>query len=369
MKYLIYFLLFVFASCNSTNTKNTATNTGEYGELKAKIDSLFNSKIGEDEPGAAVLIAYDGKIVVGKGYGLRDVENKLPITPATNMRMASVSKQFTTLTVLSLVDKGLLTLSDSLYKIFPLESFQNVTIEQLINHTSGIADAEDSFYTEWDTSQVISNEDVIKWYSKNNNPFFSPGESWKYNNGAYEILPVIVEKVSGQDFSSYAKENIFDKAGMEQTNFYNPFEPVPINERAVCYEKDSLGWKKMDVHFLDGLMGAGGVLTSVNDYFQYDLALRNNSIFSKETHSLIFNPSASFVDKDKQKYYGMGWFVTDSTATHSGGWFGVDTYVKRYLDRPLTIAIFMNSNTLFENNGYIVKQTDSLANVFLRKSF
>lgn len=86
---------------------------------------------------------------------------------------------------------------------------------------------------------------------------------------------------------------------------------------------------------------------------------RNSTLFSKETHELIFQPSSTEVTNGVERHYAMGWIVTDSTAFHGGGWFGTSTYTKRYLDKPLTIAIFMNRNTLFESE--LVKKTDSLA--------
>ncbi len=359
MKNILIVLLIVFVSCKSPSDKKTETKSIELEQLQTSIDSLFNSNIAENEPGAAILVSYDGQMIIGKGYGMRDLEGKEPITKSTNMRMGSVSKQFTALTILNLVDNGKLALSDSVYSIFPYETFKDVTIEQLINHTSGRADAENAFFTEWDSTKIAENKDVLEWYSKENRTITKPGEKYQYNNGIYEFIPCIVEKVSGQEFSEFAKENVFNKAEMKKTNFFNLAKPIELEERAYCYEKDSLGnWKKMDGHFLNGLLGAGGVYTSVNDYFQYDLALRNKTIFSESTHALIFKPSSTRTEKGVERNYAMGWGVTDSTATHTGGWFGTNTFTKRYLNKPLTIAIFMNRNTLFEND--LIKKTDSL---------
>lgn len=359
MKNFLIVLAIVFVTCKPPSDKKIETGSIELEQLQKSIDSLFNSEIDKNEPGAAILVSYDGKMIIGKGYGMRDLEGKEPITKSTNMRMGSVSKQFTALTMLRLVDNGKLSLKDSVYNLFPYETFKNVTIEQLINHTSGRADAEDAFFTEWDSTKVAENKDILEWYSKENRAITKSGDKYQYNNGIYEFIPCIVEKVSGQEFAEFAKKNVFDKAGMKKTNFFNLVKPIEIEERAFCYEKDSLGnWNKMDGHFLNGLLGAGGVYTSVDDYFQYDLALRKKSIFSEETHDLIFKPSSTYQVDGVDKYYAMGWGVTDSTATHTGGWFGTNTFTKRYLNRPVTIAIFMNRNTLFEND--LVKKVDSL---------
>ena len=122
MKNLLILVLIVFISCKSPSNKSTEESAVGLEHLETRIDSLFNANIGENEPGAALLVAYDGQLLIGKGYGLRDLESKEPITKNTNMRMGSVSKQFTALTVLKLVDEGKLSLSDSVYTIFPFET-------------------------------------------------------------------------------------------------------------------------------------------------------------------------------------------------------------------------------------------------------
>jgi CubicO group peptidase (beta-lactamase class C family) len=360
MKNLLIVLAIIFVSCKSPSDKKTETKSIELVRLQTSIDSLFNAEIGENEPGAAILVSYDSEMIIGKGYGLRDIENNEPITTNTNMRMASVSKQFTALSVLSLVDKGLLSLNDSIKKICPYHVFENITIQHLLNHTSGLADYEAPYFLkDWDKSKIVENKDILDWLSTNPKPIFEAGKGWEYSNTAYVVLANLVEKVSGKEFSIYAKKNVFDKAGMKKTNYYNLANPIKIKERAYCYEKDSLGnWGKVDGNFMNGLMGDGSVYTSVEDYFEYDLALRKKSILSEETHDLIFKPSSTYQVNGEDRHYAMGWVVTDSTATHTGGWFGTNTFTKRYLNKPLTIAIFMNRNTLFEND--LIKKTDSL---------
>lgn len=335
-------------------------------ELSASIDSFFNAEIGENEPGAAILVSYNGKMIIGKGYGLRDLESKQPITASTNMRIASVSKQFTALAILSLIDEGKLTLSDSVYAMFPYETFKDVNVEQLINHTSGLADAEDAFFKEWEATKIAENKDILDWYSKENRSITKPGEKYQYNNGIYEFIPSVIEKISGQEFAEFTKEKVFDKAGMKNTNFFNLAHPIEIEERAGCYEKDSLGnWKNVDGHFLNGLLGAGGIYTSVNDYFQYDLALRNQTILSEAMHEIIFKPSSTHQVEGVERHYAMGWDVTETTASHGGDWFGTNAYAKRYLDRPLSYAIFMNRDTLFSSG--LLQKVDSLINQHITK--
>ena len=356
-KLLPLLLLLVIVSCQQDAKKKQVEQQERLAALEIKLDSIFAQVVQADEPGAALMVAYDGEILVGKGHGLRDLESKEPINVNTNMRMGSVSKQFTALAVLALVDQGKLSLSDTVYDIYPYEVFKNVTIEQLLHHTSGLADAEEAFFTEWDSSQIAENKDVVAYYEKNPPSISDPGTEWNYNNGTYELLAAIVEEVSGQDFAAFAREHIFEKAGMNRTHFFNLAKPLEIKKRAFCYEKDSLGqWQKVDGHFLNGLLGAGGMYTSISDYFAYTQALRNKEILSPETHALIFQADSIPIPETETDikflsgttaHYAKGWEVAGDLALHGGGWFGVNTFVIHHRERPLDIAIFMNNDRLF----------------------
>ena len=253
-------------ACASPPDKEDKVDSVAFEILQTSIDSLFHANIGENEPGAAVLVAYKGEMLIGKGYGLRDLENKEPITTSTNFRMASISKQFTALCVLSLIDKGLLSLDDPIDKFWPYPVFKNITVEHLLNHTSGLGDYEEVFLNEWDRSIIVENKHILDWLSTNPKPLFEPGKGWEYCNTAYLVLALLVEEVSGEEFSLYAKKNVFEKAGMKNTNFYNLAKPIDIKERASCYEKDSLGnWKKVDGIFFNGILGDGAVYTQVHN--------------------------------------------------------------------------------------------------------
>ena len=142
------FLILVF-SCQTEKKKEFKNSKSFLAEFETRIDSLFHTLIKENEPGAALYISFNDTVIISKGYGLRDIKMKAPITASTNIRVGSVSKQFTALGVLSLVEKGLLNLTDSIYKFYPYESLKGVTIEQLLTHQSGIVDADNEFWKKW----------------------------------------------------------------------------------------------------------------------------------------------------------------------------------------------------------------------------
>lgn len=355
MNKLSLILLILLVACQAQPQQKQSVESKSLEFYKSKIDSLFQASVSEDEPGVALLIAYDGQKLMAEGYGLRNLEAKEPITTSTNMRMASVSKQFTALAVLSMVDQGLLSLDDQITKHLPYKVFEGMTIEMFINHTSGLADYEAAFMEDWDPSRIATNKDILEWYKTGPPALFEPGERWEYSNGAYNLLASIIEKVSGQEFSAYAREHVFQPSGMRATNYFNLAQPIEIPERSNCYEKDGSGqWQQVDGHFLNGLIGEGSIYTSVNDYFAYDQASRNKNIVSDSLHDIVFKPSSMPLEnwdddpypfrKGKQIRYAMGWEVFGNMAMHSGAWYGTRTITLRLLDRPLTIAIFMNSN-------------------------
>jgi len=361
---ILLFLIFIsFVSClRSDKVKNTALT-----EFKSAIDSLYNANIPSDGPGAAVLVSYQGDKLISKGYGLRNLEAHKPVTQSTNFRIASVSKQFTALCILKLVEEGKLSLQDSVIKYLPYPIFHNMTIEQLINHTSGLPAFDDYFLNQWDRARIVENKDVLDWLIKQPKPNYKPGENFEYSNTAYLMLALIVEEVSEMEFSIYASKHVFQPLGMDSTNYFSLAKPVKISQRALCYEQDSTGkYEKKDGFFLNGIMGDGALYTSINDYYHYDISLREKTFLSAPSQKLLFKPSSTEKRTGRQnRNYAMGWYVTDTAAYHTGGWLGANAFVMRYLDKPLTVAIFMNNNTLFKSG--LIDKTLNLSHTYLEE--
>ena len=376
MRVFALILFVLFYSCKSEEKKLNKSSEVALYRFQMQVDSLFNSIINKDVPGAAVLISYNDSILLSKGYGLRDLATKMPITSSTNMRIGSISKQFTALGILSLVEKDQLNLNDSIYKFYPYKSLEGATIKQMLSHTSGIVDADEEIYQQWSDERTATNEDIIEWHKNHDQKNFPSGDKFEYNNGAYEILASLIEKISGKDFPDFIKENVLDKANMETSLFYDLSNPTKIPERAFCYEKDSLDtWQKVDGHFLDGLLGAGGFYTNLNDFHKYTSALRARSILEREIDTLLFEKYVEvkgladrdfFIIKETGSYYGLGWELNESMAIHGGEYFGVNSFVIFELDRPLTVAIFMNSNSLFETKPNLIDETYKLTDNYLK---
>lgn len=364
---LALFILSLF-SCES-HKKESVTNNSDYSDLQAKLDSLFGSHFNENSPGAALLITYDDKVIHSKGYGLRNLSAKEPITSSTNMRSASLAKAFTCLGILSLVEKGKIKLTDTVYKYFPYPIFKNVTIEQFISHTSGIEDGDWILESNgWKHGRYATNTDILDYYANNTVIRFSAGTKFEYNNGTYVVLAQIIEKVSGIPFKDYIKQHVFVKAGMVRTQFIDNADSSKIPEYAYRYEKDSLGnWQSVEGHFLDEEIGPGGIYFSLNDYRNFIKALRSKSILSPEYHDIIFEPISMDIELcsedlslliNKPSYYSMGWEVTDDLAMHGGLWNGTNNFVIFERKRPLAIVMLANNDDFFMNR--LVDKTYSI---------
>ncbi|WP_157491772.1 serine hydrolase domain-containing protein [Maribacter thermophilus] len=371
----ILFVLSLF-SCKNENKEND-TKKSEFTDLQIKLDSLYNSYFDKNSPGAAILVLYDNKKVVNKGYGLRNLETKEPITPSTNLRSGSMAKQFTCLGLLKLMEEGKLSLTDTIYQYYPYPIFKNVTIEQFISHTSGIEDADWIIENSTkNSSEYVRNEDLIEWYANNNVIRFAPGTAFEYNNGTYVTLAQIIEKVSGMRYEDYIKKHVFEKAGMSRTQFIDDADSSKIPEYAYRYQRDSLGqWQSVEGHPMDEVTGAGGVYFSLDDYARYIVNHRNKTIVKSESNELIFKPISMNIElhsedlkilKGTESSYAMGWEITDSMALSAGLWFGTQSFVIYERKRPLTIVMLANNDDFFKNR--LVDKTYSIVNDYFNKA-
>ena len=374
---VIYILIILsFFSCKNEN-KESAINHSDYTDLQAELDSLYGAHFNENSPGAALLILYNGEKIINKGYGLRDLENNKPITPSTNMRSGSMTKQFTCLGILKLMEQDKLALTDTIYKYFPYPIFQNVTIEQFISHTSGIEDGDWIIEnSKKNSNEYARNEDIMEWYANNNVIRFSPGTAFEYNNGTYATLAQIIEKVSGMRYEDYIKKYVFDKAGMIHSQFIDDADSSKIPEYAYRYEKDSLEqWQSVEGHPMDEVVGAGGIYLSLHDYAKYIEAIRHKTILNNQSHELIFKPLSMNTELDsedlkiltgKESSYAMGWEVTDSLALSAGLWFGTNNFVIYEQKRPLTIVMLSNNDDFFKHR--LVDKTYLIVNDYFKKA-
>src|SRR5437763_6645684 len=223
-------------------------------------------------PGAAVIVIKEGKSLFAKGYGLADLEKKIPCRTNTNFRLASATKQFTAMAVLILAEQGKLFLKDHLPKFFPeFPAFgKTISLDHLLTHTSGLPDYEDHIPD--GTRIPLSDRDVLFILRQQSKTDFPPGVQFHYSNSAYALLALIMESVSGKTFPAFVKEKIFNPLGMTNSIAYVAgLSCVP--SRAYGYIIGTSGWELSDQSVTSAVLAEGGIYSWVPDFFNWTLAL------------------------------------------------------------------------------------------------
>lgn len=321
------------------------------------FDSLFTYLKHQNNFNGNVLIAEHGKIVYKKSFGYSNFETKKLLNDKSMFEIASLSKQFTAVGILMLMEQGKLDLSDKLQKYFPSLPYENVTIKNLLTHTSGLPDFMSLFDKHWDKSKIASNADVITLLSEYEPPkLFNAGEQYEYSNTGYVLLGSIIEKVSGEAFGSFMKKNIFAPLKMKRTAVYHrrmSTDKIRSNY-AIGYAfnktlsqpalPDSLNeWRF--VFYLDGVFGDGSISSSTADLLKWDRALYDNKLIKQVTLKEAYTPY-KLVDGSLSNY-GYGWELgfnstTDKYVFHAGHWPGYGAYINRFIDKDKTIIVLRN---------------------------
>jgi CubicO group peptidase (beta-lactamase class C family) len=309
------------------------------------VNDLFSDYRAGESPGASVLIAVNGKTVFTKSYGYANLEEKKFVEPKTNFRLASVTKQFTAAAILILVQRELLKLGTKLNDIFTdfPEYGNKITIKHLLTHTSGLIDYEDLIP---DTATIqVKDADVLRMMYGQTSTYFEPGAQFKYSNTGYAILAMIIEKISGQKYSQFLKENIFQPLGMNSTVAHE--EGISIVEnRAYGYSRMDSGWSMKDQSLTSAVLGDGGIYSNVEDLFKWDQSLYKNIILSEEL--LKESTTRSLLNDGEKVDYGYGWHLKtykgNEIVYHGGSTQGFRNVIHRVPSKKFTVIILTNRN-------------------------
>jgi CubicO group peptidase (beta-lactamase class C family) len=296
----------------------------------------------------------DGEVVLAKGFGLAEIPEGDPLSRTTPIRLGSVGKQFTSMAIMILADRGELGFDDPVVRWVPeLHRFPGVQISHLLNHTSGLPDyyelpdEEFAAVANSDGDPVLTNNDVVTIFESWGEPRFLPGEKYEYSNPAYEVLALIVQRVSGLSFGEFLEENVFGPLGMETAAVRARPETV-IPQRAIGYrpgESDG-GWIENDDHLANWLVGAGGVYASLDDLFLWDQVLYTHDLVSQPILDLAFSPT--ILNDGSSSEYGFGWSVSDvmgrPAVHHGGSWVGFRANIIRFVNDATTVIVLSNAS-------------------------
>lgn len=329
------------------------------GEKLETIDSWLAQLNQSGKFNGAVLLAKSGDVVFENFYGLNGANSSEKIDNHSSFNLASVSKQFTAMGVVVLKNKSILEYDDEISKYIPeLEFYEGVTIQSLLQHTSGIPDYMKLVMKNRVGEELLTVSEMISLYKKEKPKLnFNPGEKFEYSNTGYVLLSEIIERASKQKFSQFMAENIFIPLGMTDTQVFNLLSEVPPRNRVYGYSFKYWifrGEKQpKDLNYFDGVAGDGGVYSSAADLAIWHKSLNEGKLIPREQYEIAYQP-ASLLDGSNTKY-GFGWFLnSDNSVEHAGGWQGFTSYIYRNLENGDLVVILDNSsNTLRVNSiGY-----------------
>jgi CubicO group peptidase (beta-lactamase class C family) len=333
MKILIFlfFTILLFTGCGM--------NTEE------KIDNIFAEYNKPGYPGAAVMIISDGEIILQKGYGLANVEDKQQVTAESNFRLASVTKQFTAMAALILIERNELTLETTLKEIFPEfpEHGSSITIKQLLQHTSGLYDYEDLIADS--VTVQLNDKNVLDLMMTTKRGYFEPGSKHRYSNTGYALLALTVEKVSGIPFRSFLKENIFNPLEMHNTIAYeNGINEV--SNRAYGYTISNNGIELTDQSITSAVLGDGGIYSNLHDLYKWDQALYTTKLINQK--HLTESWTRGVTCEGTYFPYGYGWHLenrnNEKVIFHTGSTRGFRNIIYRIPEKKFSIIILINRN-------------------------
>lgn len=323
-----------------------------------------------------ILIAEKGKPVCECTIGYASLENKQRLTENSIFELASVSKQFTATGILILVEEGEICVDQLVDFILPDFPYTDITIRNLLTHTSGLPAYEELFEKYWDRSKIATNKDVLDMLRKYAPPVhFAPGDQWEYSNTGYVMLACIIEQVSGLPYAEFMKEYVFEPLGLHSTLVYSRrYSPGSIPDYAYGYVKDheensyvlpDLLPSEDYVIYLDGIQGDGCVNSTAEDLVKWCQAVQRKDLISEKWWDEALRPSV--LNNGDTTDYGFGWRIEkDSTdgriISHGGGWPGYRTFDIQYLDKDITLVYLCNIEPASRTQHQILQAMKDIAN-------
>jgi D-alanyl-D-alanine carboxypeptidase len=334
-----------------------AASASALAETSAKIDELLRSAFPADAPGAAVLVVQDGKTVLRKGYGMANLELGVPVDSDNVFRICSITKQFTAVAILQLVEAGKVRLDDDIHLYVPdyPTGDTKVTLAQLLQHTAGIPSigSQSEWAEIWRKDMSVTE---LLALTKNKPLEFAPGTNFKYSNTGYVLLGAVIEKASGQSYADYIQAHIFAPAGMTSSYYDTASRVIP--HRTAGYMRDDKntaasglqpgGWTNAPFISMTQPYSAGSVLSTVDDMWKWEQALAAGKLVSPALLTKAYTQAV--LPDGRETNYGFGWELGTlgghPTVEHGGGMPGFSADEMRIPDSDIYIVILANAYNL-----------------------
>lgn len=353
--WLILLLLNMFLSCGNSESGKVNTFTRleparVISKLNAtqqliadRLDSMFTQLNKTGAFNGSILVAKNGAILYRKNIGFCNRENNCLLTDSSMFQLASVSKVITATAVLMLYERELIDLEKPFSHYFPDFPYENVTVKQLLTHRSGLPNYIYALHSEiYQPNYKMSNNDMYA-YLKEKNPkiYLKPNTRFNYCNTNYALLALLVEKVSGKNFSRFLKEELFEPLGMKHSATISDLQLNHVNVTKPYDEK----WKSVEFDASDYVLGDKSIYSTTYDLFLFSEALYQNKIIKPATQDLAYT---AYNKEKKLSNYGLGWRLRDikdplkKEVFHNGWWHGYRSSFHRRLNDTLTVVVLSN---------------------------
>ncbi len=311
--------------------------------IASEIDKYLNTAVETGKFSGSILIARNGVVLMSKGYGLANRELNVLNTPQTKFRIGSLTKQFTAMAIMILQERGKLSVQDSVCRYISNcpSTWTEITIHQLLTHTSGIPDLL-SFPDFQQTMSMPSPVAQTVERFKNKPLDFKPGTKFKYSNSGYVLLGYLIERVSETSYEEFLRVNIFEP--LKMFNSGSDHNDFIIKNRAAGYSKrDGIIINAPFIH-MSIPTGGGSLYSTVEDLFLWDQALYQGKLISKKSFDDMFTAYATADWGDKAAY---GWFIGTDKSGHNymgflGGINGFAAQLMRYRDEKMLVVVLSN---------------------------
>lgn len=326
--------------------------------ISKQIDSVIQIHTSKGFNGN-VLYSKNDNIVFTGNYGYADLNTKRTLNDSTIFELASLSKQFTALAIVQLVEKKHFNYNTKIYELIDGFPYKAITVEHLLRHQSGLPGTQKIFYNKkyWNRKKMATNQDLIDILNTQHLDLnFTPGSQYDYNNTGYVILASIIEKISGLSYKDYISSNIFKPANMTHSKVYD-LEDIPENysntTQGFTYNKRKKKYQRIEkdknhkhIKWMNAIIGDRGIYTSILDLEKWKQALRHNKLISEKSKHKMFS-----VDKISPKYgFGFAIYETQNKGKwvyHNGSWSGYKTSAI-YLPKSNEYLVILSNNRYSE---------------------
>jgi CubicO group peptidase (beta-lactamase class C family) len=332
-------------------SKNSTKNVSH------KLDSLLNRINKRHDFHGAVLVAKNKKIVYQNQVGYADFRKKTLINSESIFQLASVSKQFTAAAIMQLKEKNKLKLTDSVNAYFPDFPYKNITIRNLLNHTSGLPKYFWVAEHEWKDNKPPTNKDLMEVLPISKaQRFFKPGRNFDYSNTGYFVLASIIEKVTGISFNQYLQKNIFEPLNMKNSYVYS-YQNDTIRKNQLKGYRLYRGWKHIKIGNTvnDAIVGDKNVYSTLEDLFKWTYGLNSELLIKQESLELMYTKGETIYGRKVP--YGFGFRLgmrDEKNIYHYGKWNGFSTALTNYLEEDLVVIVL--EHTSYSSLKYLNKK-------------